>query len=49
MGLLGNANKGRVGKCTHSVLRTFVAFALLLLLLVDFQFVGRWLVKSSNK
>ena len=49
MGLLGKTNKGPVGKCIHGVLRTFGAVALLLLLVLDFQFVERQLMKCFNK
>ena len=49
MGLLGKTNKGPVGKCIHGVLRTFGAVALLLFVLLDFQFVERRLMKCFNK
>lgn len=49
MGLLGKTNKGPVGKCIHGVLSTIGAVSLLLLLLLDFQFVERRLMKYFNK
>ena len=49
MGLLGITNKGPVWKCIRGVLRTFGAVALLLPLVLDFQFVERRLMKFLNK